>query len=109
MMGWVGDYPDAENFLQLFYSKNASPGPNHSNYANAAFDAAYEAAMATRDAAARNVHWRTCQEVLREDCPWIYTHFPKAYTLVRPTVENYIPSDFPYGQERYLKAGATAK
>ncbi len=109
MMGWVGDYPDAENFLQLFYSKNASPGPNHSNYANAAFDAEYEAAMAAPDAAARNVHWRACQAILREDCPWIYTHFPKSYTLVRPTVENYIPSDFPYGQEQYLKAGATAR
>ena len=27
-IGWVGDYPDAENFLQLFYGRNVSPGPN---------------------------------------------------------------------------------
>ena len=26
-LGWVADYPDAENFLQLFYSKNESPAP----------------------------------------------------------------------------------
>ena len=25
-LGWVADYPDAENFLQLFYSPNRSPG-----------------------------------------------------------------------------------
>src|SRR5207249_526714 len=31
-LGWVADYPDAENFLQLFSSKSISPGPNHTNY-----------------------------------------------------------------------------
>ncbi len=106
MMGWVGDYPDAENFLQLFYSKNASPGPNHSNYANPAFDAAFDAAMACADAATRNGHWRRCQEILIEDCPWIYTHIPKSHTLVRPGVRNYVPGNFPYGQERHFKTGA---
>ena len=107
MMGWVGDYPDAENFLQLFHSRNVSPGPNHSCYENPAFDAAFDAAMACPDAAGRNVHWRRCQEILREDCAWIYTHFPKAFSLVRPTVGHYIPSVFPYGEERHFKTGET--
>ena len=103
MMGWVGDYPDAENFLQLFYSKNRSPGPNHSCYANDEFDRSFEAAMAADSAEVRNAHWRRCQEIVREDCPWIFTHFPKSYTIVRPTVKNYIPGDFPYGQEKNLR------
>ncbi len=106
MMGWVGDYPDAENFLQLFHSRNKSPGPNHSNYENPAFDAAFDAAMDCADAASRNACWRRCQEILLEDCPWIYTHFPKSYTLLRPSVRNYIPGNFPYGQERHFKTGA---
>ena len=29
MLGWVADYPDVESFLQLFYSKNISPGSNN--------------------------------------------------------------------------------
>ena len=103
MMAWTGDYPDAENFLQLFYSKNASPGANHSCYASAEFDAAYERAMATDDAAERERAWHRCQEILREDAPWIFTHHLKAYSLVRPRVGNYIPSDFPYGSEAYLE------
>lgn len=102
-MGWVGDYPDAENFLQLFYSKNVSPGPNHAHYANPAYDAAYDAAMEAASADERNSHWRTCQEILREDCPWIFTHYNKANSLVRERVGNYVPSVFPYGQEAYLK------
>ena len=89
-MGWVGDYPDAENFLQLFYSKNVSPGPNHCNYVNPDFDAAFE-----------KEDFKTCQEIVREDCPWIFTHVNKANSLVWPRVKNFIPSDFPYGQEAY--------
>ena len=103
MMGWAGDYPDAENFLQLFYSKNASPGPNHSNYENPEFDAAFEAAMAAETAQERNVHWQRCQEIVRADCPWILTHFPKSYTLTRRRIGNYIPSAFPYGSERHYR------
>jgi len=102
-IGWVGDYPDAENFLQLFHSDNVSPGANHSNYVNPAFDRAYEQAMASATAEERNVHWRTCQEIVREDCPWIFTHYPKAYSLVRKRVENYVPGAFPYGNEQYYR------
>ena len=98
-MGWVGDYPDAENFLQLFHSKNMSPGPNHSFYSNQDFDLEFDAAMACPDEEGRNVHWRACQEILREDCPWIFADFPKKFTLMRPGVGNYVPSDFPYGEE----------
>ncbi|MCJ8275806.1 MAG: hypothetical protein HRT44_09880, partial [Bdellovibrionales bacterium] len=45
-MAWNADYPDAENFLQLYYSKNISPGSNNSNFMNREYDALYEKAMA---------------------------------------------------------------
>lgn len=102
-MGWVGDYPDAENFLQLFHTKNASPGPNHSYYSNPDYDREYDLAMAAATEEERNAHWIRCQEILCEDCPWVYTHFMKSTSLVRPRVGNYIPSVFPYGQEQYFK------
>ena len=102
-MGWVGDYPDAQNFLQLFYSKNVNPGPNHANYVNPDFDREYDAALNSQTAAERNVHWTKCQEIVREDCPWIFTHVNKAFSLVRPTVKNYRPTDFPYGVEKYYQ------
>lgn len=102
-IGWTGDYPDAENFLQLFHSNNVSPGANHSNYRNPSFDREYDAAMAAENAATRNVHWKKCQEIVREDCPWIFTHYPKSYSLVRRRVGNYIPGAFPYGNEQFYK------
>ena len=108
-MGWVGDYPDAQNFLQIFYSKNANPGPNHASYANPEFDREYDAALAAATAEARNAHWARCQEIVTEDCPWVFTHVNKAYSLVRPTVRNYVPTDFPYGVEKYYRAAASEK
>lgn len=42
---WVADYPDAENYLSLYYSKNFAPnGPNYTHYSSDAFDKMYEAA-----------------------------------------------------------------
>ena len=103
LLGWIGDYPDAENFLQLFHSKNVSPGANHSNYVNPEFDRLYDAAMAAPTPAARNDLWRKAQEIVREDCPWIFLNFPKAYSLAWDRVRNYVPTDFSYGIEKHLE------
>ena len=102
-LGWVGDYPDAENFLQLFHSKNVSPGANHGNYRNPEFDRLYDAAMASKTPEERNGYWRKAQEIVREDCPWLFLHIPKAYTLSRASIQGYKPTDFPYATEKHLR------
>ncbi len=102
-MGWVGDYPDAQNFLQPFHSKNVSPGPNHSVYSNPEFDREYEAALDAADDEERNARWRRCQEIVRDDCPWVFTHYNRSFSLTRPTVGNYIPTGFPDGVEKWYE------
>jgi peptide/nickel transport system substrate-binding protein len=43
---WIADYPDAENYLSLFYSKNFSPdGPNYTHFSDPKYDALYEQAL----------------------------------------------------------------
>ncbi|MCL1887783.1 MAG: ABC transporter substrate-binding protein [Kiritimatiellaeota bacterium] len=103
-IGWVADYPDAENFLQLFYSPNASPGPNRSNYSNPAFDRLHEAAAAERDPPKRDALYAEMQVLLREDCPWIYLNTATAYSLSGPRVSGYFPHPFPYGMEIFYQA-----
>lgn len=42
---WIGDYPDGENYLSLFYSKNQAPnGPNYTHFKSIQFDSLYRAA-----------------------------------------------------------------
>ena len=102
MLGWVGDYPDAENFLQLFHSKNCSPGANHGNYRNPEFDKCYDEAMSAATPEERNAAWARAQDIIREDCPWIFLYFSKSFALHWDTVGNYRLTDFPYGMEKYI-------
>ena len=99
---WLGDYPDAQNFLQLFHTPNASPGPNRANYTNPAFDALYEQMTATPDGPSRNALCRSATDILREDCPWIFIAYPNKYSLRHTRLRNDLPTDFPWGTEKYL-------
>ncbi len=109
-LGWVADYPDAENFLQLFYSPNRSPGPNHSNYANAECDALYEQIrVMPADAPERLRLCRRMVEIIIEDCPWIFTHHPMDYIIHHPWLKNYKPHDFPYGMAKYYNIDTEAR
>jgi len=99
---WNADYPDAENFLQLFYSKNASPGPNDSNYSNPEYDRLYEKSLGLPDGAERTAVYRQMVNLLVEDCPWIFGVHRIAFGLVQPWVKNYKRSDF-HGASKYYR------
>ncbi len=103
MLGWVADYPDAENFLQLFYGPNSSPGPNHSNYENPAFDELYRQIQTMPDGEERTAIYRKMADMVVEDAPWIFMHNPMSYGLYHAWVENYKPHDFPYSMGKYRK------
>ena len=47
---WIADYPDAENYLSLFYSKNFAPnGPNYTHFSNNEYDKIYENSLRETD------------------------------------------------------------
>ena len=41
---WIAEYPDAESYFTMFYSKNPAP-PNYTNFSNPEFDHLYESAL----------------------------------------------------------------
>ena len=100
-LGWIADYPDAENFLQLFYGPNSSPGPNHSNYSNPEFDVLYEKVRVMQDSPQRTKLYEDMADIIIEDCPWIFLHTPLSSVLKHDFVLNYKPHDFPYGMVKY--------
>ena len=106
-LGWVADYPDAENFLQLFYGPNSSPGPNHSNYSNQEFDRLYEKVREMPDGSERTALYKKMADIVIEDCPWIFMHHPMDYSLQHRWVENYKYHDFPYGMIKYYRIDTT--
>ena len=62
--GWVGDYTDPSNILELFCTTN---GNNDGKYTNADFDAAIEDSRATTDAATRSADLHKAEDTLMND------------------------------------------
>ena len=70
--GWVGDYKDPSNQLELFYSTN---GNNDGKYSSEAFDAAIDTSRASTDAAERSAALHEAEDIMMEDaacCPLAY-------------------------------------
>ena len=70
--GWVGDYSDPSNMLDLFYSTN---GNNDGKFNNADYDAAMDLSRTTLDAAERSTALHNAEDVLMEEAGCI----PVAY------------------------------
>ncbi|WP_099469176.1 peptide ABC transporter substrate-binding protein [Konateibacter massiliensis] len=62
--GWVGDYSDPSNMLNVFYSTN---GNNDGNYVSADFDAAFDAAAIALDPAERSAALHTAEDTIMND------------------------------------------
>lgn len=62
--GWVGDYSDPSNMLDLLYSTN---GNNDGKFSNAEYDAAIELSRTTLDAAERSKALHTAEDILMEE------------------------------------------
>ncbi len=100
-VGWLGDYPDAENFLQCLYGPNADGGPNRANYRNPEFDRLFEQARVMEDSPERTALYSALARIAIEDCPWIFVAEPLSYTLHQTRLLNRKPHLFPYGMEKY--------
>ena len=71
---WIADYPDAESFLCMFYSKYPAP-PNYTRYANAQYDQLYEQAIQTVDVTERYNLYHQMDRILIEDAPVIFLFY----------------------------------
>lgn len=62
--GWVGDYTDPSNMLELLYSTN---GNNDGKYNNPEFDAAIDESRSTVDPEARSAALHKAEDIMMED------------------------------------------
>ncbi len=86
---WIADYPDAENYLSVFYSKNPAP-PNYTRYKNAAFDAVYEKALQEKNDSVRNKLYQEADRIVINDSPVIPLWYDMVIHLVQPYVKGFI-------------------
>ncbi len=84
---WIADYPDAENYLSLFYSKNFTPnGPNYTHFSNPEFDRLYEKAFLETDNEKRYELYRQMDKLVIEEAPVIPLFYDKVARFTRKNV-----------------------
>jgi len=103
LSGWHSDYPDAENFLQLFYSPNIAKGTNSSNYKNADFDKLYEQIRVMHDSPERRKIYARMIHMVCEDCPVLTLSEPQSFLLHYDWMHNIVKPPFGYGYTKYRR------
>lgn len=85
---WIADYPDAENYMALFYSKNFSPaGPNYTHYSNKVFDHLYEKAMnETNDSLRFNIY-NQMDQIIINDAVVVPLYYDEVVRFVNKNIE----------------------
>ena len=85
---WIADYPDAENYMSLFYSKNLSPsGPNYTHFNNDTFDSYYQESFMINDADKRSKHYQTMDSLAMSRHPLIPLFYDQVVRFTQKEVE----------------------
>jgi oligopeptide transport system substrate-binding protein len=89
-IGWVADYPDPENFLDLlFYSDSVE---NHCAYSNPSVDQLLEEARVETDVDERLALYHEAEQAIVGDAAVLPLWFETSHYLVKPCVNGYSPA-----------------
>ena len=73
---WIADYPDAENYMTLFYSPNHSPaGPNYTHFTSASYDRLYRQALAETKPDKRLQMYRKMDSIMSDEAPVVVLYY----------------------------------
>lgn len=99
---WIADYPDAENYLSVFYGRNPAP-PNYTRYKNVQFDKLYEQALAEKNDSLRRRIYQRADQLMIKDAPVVPLWYDIAIRLVKPYVKNLMPNSLNLLELRRVK------
>ena len=80
---WIADYPDAESFLCMYYSKNPAP-PNYTRFSDDVFDELYELSIKESDLSKRYELYQTMDRILVDEAPVIFLFYDEASRFHSP-------------------------
>lgn len=84
---WIADYPDAENYLSLFYSPNFAPdGPNYMHFKNETFDSIYVKSLSISDIEKRKILYTKMDSIIVQEAPIVPLFYDMAVRFVNKKV-----------------------
>ena len=87
-IGWIADYPDPENFLDLLFHSDSNN--NHTAYSSPEVDSLLERARVEAQEGVRYDLYKRAEEIILDDAPWVVLWYSgEQYVLVKPYVHDY--------------------
>jgi ABC-type transport system substrate-binding protein len=105
-LGWLADYPDAENFLFLLYGPNGktrADGENTSNYGNPEFDELFQRLKLMDDGPEKQAVIDRMVALTQQDAPWSFGYFPFSSSAVQSWLHNARPTVLIRDPGRYMR------
>jgi peptide/nickel transport system substrate-binding protein len=88
---WIADYPDPENYMSLFYSKNPAP-PNYTRYSNKQFDRLYEEVLKETDVSKKKVLYRKMDQLVIDEAVVVPLWYDEVIHFVQNNVTGFYPN-----------------
>jgi len=88
---WLADYPDAENYFAVFYSKNGSP-PNYTRFSNTGFDRLYEKALAENDDVKRFELYHEMDRIIIDEAPIVPLYYDEVLRFSQKNIDGLAPN-----------------
>jgi len=87
---WIADYPDAENYLALFYSKNFSPGgPNYTHFSNTTYDSLYEKSLTITNVSERIALYRQMDQIIIDNAVIVPLYYDQVVDFTQKNIVNF--------------------
>ena len=106
--GWVADYPDGDNFMQLLYGLNINQS-NVACYASPKYDALYKESQLLGDSPARTQLFEQMTRQFEADTPWRLRVAPYRSMLAQPRVIGYKAHPVLLGEWIYVDVDVQAR
>lgn len=90
---WIADYPDAENYLSLFYSKNFAPdGPNYTHFKNKEYDKLYLLACKETNENKRTELYKKMNLIIMQEAPIVVLYYDEVLRFTQKNIHNLSPN-----------------
>ena len=98
--GWIMDYPDPEDILDLKFHSGSSL--NDVNYENAEVDALLEQARIEQDPGARLALYQEAERLIIDDAVWLPLYFSQSHVVVNEDVQGWFEPPMVLPRLRFL-------
>ena len=86
---WVADYPDAQNYLSLYYSKNLAPsGPNYTHFSNKIYDKLYESSLSEKNQQTKESLYRKMDSIIMEESVIVPLYYDEVIRFTHKNVKS---------------------